>query len=112
MACRDDASWLAGNVHTLMCDLKDGPEHFLPLFALCRSILGVFELVLEFEKGVFNVIESIGWSLALTSRSDGWHLDVIVDDLSSPGEEVHVEQVERVKASSSLRIVAKTSHVD
>ena len=39
-----------------MGDLEDGPERFVLLFAFVAGIFGIFELVLEFEEGVFDAI--------------------------------------------------------
>lgn len=37
-----------------MCDLKHRPQHLVLLLAFVTSVLGVFELVLEFEECIFN----------------------------------------------------------
>ena len=41
-----------------MGDLEDGPETLVLFLALVAGVLGVFELVLEFEEGVFDAISS------------------------------------------------------
>ena len=46
-----------------MRDLEDGPQHLVLLFALVACVLGVFELVLELEEGVFDIVEAFGWRL-------------------------------------------------
>jgi len=58
-----------------MCDLKDGPHHLVLLFALVCSILCVFHLVLELEKGVFDVVEAVGWGLSIAGCAHWWHFD-------------------------------------
>ena len=42
-----------------MRDLKDGPEHFMLLFALVARVLGVFELILKFEERVYELVSII-----------------------------------------------------
>lgn len=49
-----------------MRDLKDRPEHLVLLLAFVACILGVFELVLEFEEGIFDLYSL---SLAYAIRS-------------------------------------------
>lgn len=44
--------------HTLMAYLKNRPQHLVFLLALMRCILGVFHLVVEFEEGIFYVVEA------------------------------------------------------
>lgn len=56
-----------------MADLKYWPKDLMPLLAVMRGILGVFHLVAELEKGIFNVVEAIWWRLAIASRSDRRH---------------------------------------
>ncbi len=62
-------------VPTLMRDLEDGPQHLVLLFALVTRILGVLELVLEFEEGVFDVFEAVWWRFAVFCTADGRHGD-------------------------------------
>ena len=47
---------LHSGIPTLVGDLENWPEHFLLLLAFTRGILSVFELVLKFEKSVFNTV--------------------------------------------------------
>ena len=39
-----------------MGDLEDRPETLVLLLAFMASVLGVFELVLEFQEGVFDAV--------------------------------------------------------
>ncbi len=48
-----------------MSDLKDRPQDLVPLLALVRRVLGVFHLVAEFQQRVLNVLEPLGWRLAV-----------------------------------------------
>lgn len=65
-----EGSWV---IRTLMGDLKDGPEHFVLLFAFVRGGLGVFHFVFEFEEGVFDVLEAVWWRLAVFGGADCGH---------------------------------------
>ena len=56
-----------------MCDLKNGPEDFVALFTLVRTVFGVFHLVAERDEGVFDVVEAVGWGFAVAGGADGWH---------------------------------------
>ena len=82
---------------TLMGDLEDRPQHLMLLLALVAGILGIFQLVLELEKSIFDVVEAIGWWLAVLSCvSDGRHdgssstVAVEIEDIS-----VHSQVAER-----------------
>ena len=60
--------------HTLVRDLEDGPQHLVLLLALVARVLGVFEAVLEFEEGVFDVVEAVGRGFAVFAcASYRWH---------------------------------------
>jgi len=56
-----------------MRDLKNGPDGFVALLAVVGGGFGVFHLVGEFEEGVFDVVEAVGWGLAVLGGADGWH---------------------------------------
>ena len=47
-----------------MCNLKHRPQHLMLLLPFVARVLGVFEFVLEFEEGVFDVVEAFGWGFA------------------------------------------------
>jgi len=54
--------------------LKNRPGHFVALFLVGGGGLGVFELVGEFEEGVFDVFEAGGWGFARARGcADWWH---------------------------------------
>lgn len=57
-----------------MRDLEDGPHHLMLLLAFMRGVFGVLELVGEFEKGVFNVVEAIWRGLAVSGAADRRHV--------------------------------------
>lgn len=57
-----------------MRDLKYWPQHLVLLFAFVTRIFGVFELVLELEQSVFDVVETLWWRFAVLCCSDGWHV--------------------------------------
>ncbi len=57
-----------------MRDLEDGPKHFMLLLAFMARIFGVLEFVLEFEKGVLDVLEAFGRGLAVLCCADCWHV--------------------------------------
>ena len=61
------------SIHTLMCDLEDGPQHLVLLLALVARVLGILHLVAEFEEGVFEVLEAVGWWFTVLGGADGWH---------------------------------------
>jgi len=59
-----------------MSNLEDRPDHFMLLLALMRRIFGVLHLVLELQKGIFDVFEAVWRRLLVAStgasgRHDG-----------------------------------------
>ena len=48
-----------------MGNLEDGPESFVLLLALMAGILGILELILEFEECVFDAISGSAAHLSL-----------------------------------------------
>jgi hypothetical protein len=56
-----------------MSDLKDRPEHLVPLLSFVRRIFGVFHLVCELEERVFDVVEAVWWGFAVSRAADGRH---------------------------------------
>lgn len=59
-----------------MSDLKDGPDHFVLLLPFVRGILGVLELVGEFEQSVFDVFEAVGRRLAILGAANRRHFEL------------------------------------
>jgi hypothetical protein len=57
-----------------MWDLEDGPQDLVALLALVRSVLGIFHLVTELKKGVFDVVEASWWGLAHAWRTHWRHV--------------------------------------
>jgi hypothetical protein len=60
-------------VLTLMRYLEDRPHYLMALFALVTRVLGVFHLIAEFEKRVFDVVEPSWWGLAHARCADWRH---------------------------------------
>jgi len=56
-----------------VADLKNWPEHFVPLLAFMRSVLGIFHLVAELEEDVFDIFESGWWRFAVARCTNGRH---------------------------------------
>ena len=69
-----------------MRDLEDGPEDFVPLFAVVGGALGVFHLVRVGEERVFYVIEAGGRGLAVATVTDGGHGGMMGGGSSLPRE--------------------------
>lgn len=59
-----------------MSDLEDWPDHFVLLLSFVRGILGVLELVGEFEQSVFDVFEAVRRRLAVSGAADRRHYDL------------------------------------
>jgi len=57
-----------------MCDLEDGPLHFMLLLPIVARVLGVLHLVGKLKQSVLDVVESIWRGLPVLCRADGWHL--------------------------------------
>jgi hypothetical protein len=48
-----------------MTDLKYWPQDLVSFFALMGSVLRILHLVAKFQQGVFDIVESIWWRLAV-----------------------------------------------
>ncbi len=48
-----------------MRDLKDRPKHLMLLLPFVAGIFRIFQLVLELEKCVFDIVEALRWRLAI-----------------------------------------------
>jgi hypothetical protein len=63
-------------LHTLMADLKYGPQYLLLFLPLVRRVLRVLHLVRKLEQRVFDIIEAFGWGFAIPRRPDGRHSEL------------------------------------
>lgn len=61
------------NKLTLMRDLKNRPQHLMPLFTLVRCVLGVLHLVAELQQSIFKIVEAVGWRFAVARGANRWH---------------------------------------
>jgi len=63
--------------HTLVADLEDGPENFVFLLSLMRSILGIFHLIAELEQSIFDIVEAGRRRFAISGCANGRHDEVV-----------------------------------
>jgi hypothetical protein len=56
-----------------MTYLENRPEHFMPLLALVRRVLGVFHFIAEFEEGILDIVEARRGRFLVARCSYGWH---------------------------------------
>ena len=73
-----------------MCDLENWPQHLMLLLSLMACVLSVFELVLELEESVFDVVKAVRWRFAILGCANSWHLGSLLELMFNSRHEMKV----------------------
>jgi hypothetical protein len=60
-----------------VANLEDGPEHFVSLLSIMRSVLSILHLIAELEQGVFNIVEAGRRRFAIAGCANGRHDELV-----------------------------------